>query len=190
MRIPFFPFVVLALVLIARIHAAPAARPNILFVISDDQSFPHASAYGTKWVKTPAFDRIAREGLLFTRAHTPNAKCAPSRASILTGRNSWQLEEAANHTPHFPAKFRGYVEVLAAHGYATGFTGKGWGPGDPGQIEGKSRQLTGPAFNQIKASGPTPVMSTIDYAANFADFLAKKKPDQPFCFWFAAQEPH
>jgi arylsulfatase A-like enzyme len=167
-----------------------ADRPNILFVISDDQSYPHAGAYGTKWVKTPAFDRIAREGLLFTRAYTPNAKCAPSRASILTGRNSWQLEAAANHTPYFPAKFRGYVEVLGAHGYATGFTGKGWGPGDAGQIDGKPRQLAGPAFNRIKADAPTPAMSTIDYAANFADFLAKKKPDQPFCFWFGAQEPH
>ncbi|MFT5496404.1 MAG: N-sulfoglucosamine sulfohydrolase, partial [Kiritimatiellia bacterium] len=45
-------------------------RPNILFCISDDQSFPHASAYGTTWVKTPAFDRVAREGVLFTRAYT------------------------------------------------------------------------------------------------------------------------
>src|SRR5688572_12341776 len=102
---PFFLF--FALVLAASLHAAPAARPNILFVISDDQSFPHASAYGTKWVKTPAFDRVAREGLLFMRAYTPNSKCAPSRAIVLTGRNSWQLEEAANHTSNFPAKFRG-----------------------------------------------------------------------------------
>ncbi|MES2695912.1 MAG: sulfatase-like hydrolase/transferase, partial [Verrucomicrobiota bacterium] len=106
----------------------------MLFCISDDQSFPHASAYGTTWVKTPAFDRVAREGLLFMRAYTPNAKCAPSRASILTGRYSWQLEEAANHSPDFPAKFRTFMEALAAHGYATGWTGKGWSPGDPGQV--------------------------------------------------------
>ena len=69
-------------------------------------------AYGTDWVTTPAFDRVAREGLLFQRAYTPNAKCAPSRACILTGRNSWQLEEAANHSPNFPAKFVSFVEVL------------------------------------------------------------------------------
>ena len=55
--------------------------PNILFCIADDWSWPHAGAYGCAWVKTPAFDRVAREGLLFTRAYTPNAKCAPSRAS-------------------------------------------------------------------------------------------------------------
>lgn len=74
-----------------------AVRPNILFVISDDQSFPHASAYGCKWVKTPAFDRVAEHGLLFMNCYTPNAKCAPSRSSVATGRNSWQLEEARNY---------------------------------------------------------------------------------------------
>ena len=75
--------------------------PNILFAISDDQSFPHASAYGSSWVITPAFDRVAKDGLLFYKAYTPNAKCSPSRACILTGRNSWLLEEAANHVPFF-----------------------------------------------------------------------------------------
>ena len=79
-------------------HAfAAGTKPNILFAIADDASYPHMSAYGCQWVETPAFDRVAREGLLFTRAYTPNAKCAPSRACILTGRNSWQLKEACNH---------------------------------------------------------------------------------------------
>ena len=104
-------------------------RPNILFAIADDWSFGHAGAYGAKWVKTPAFDRVARDGALFTRAYTPNAKCAPSRAIILTGRNSWQLEEAANHIPFFPAKFKTWAETLGEKGYFTGLTAKGWGPG-------------------------------------------------------------
>src|SRR5687767_7797660 len=56
--------------------------PNILFAIADDWG-PHAGAYGTPWVKTPAFDRVAREGLLFKNAYTPMAKCAPSRAILL-----------------------------------------------------------------------------------------------------------
>ena len=86
--------------------------PNILFVISDDQSYPHASIYGTKWVKTPGFDRIASQGLLFKHAYTTNAKCSPSRSTILTGRDSWLLEEAANHVPFFPEKFLTFPEVL------------------------------------------------------------------------------
>jgi len=90
----------------------PAHPPNILFAIADDASFPHMGAYGTDWVDTPAFDQVAHEDLLFTRAYTPNAKCAPSRASILTGRNSWQLEAAANHWPYFPAAFKTYAEAL------------------------------------------------------------------------------
>jgi hypothetical protein len=62
------------------------SRPNVLFAIADDWSFGHASVYGAKWVRTPAIDRVARDGVLFTRAHTPNAKCAPPRAILLTGR--------------------------------------------------------------------------------------------------------
>lgn len=77
-------------------------------------SYPHTGAYGTDWIKTPGFDRVAKEGLLFTRAYTPNAKCSPSRSIIITGRNSWQLEEAANHVPFFPEKFLSHVEVLGA----------------------------------------------------------------------------
>jgi arylsulfatase A-like enzyme len=58
------------------VSAAEAVRPNILFVIADDWG-RHAGAYGTTWVRTPGFDRVAREGLLFHHAYTPNAKCAP-----------------------------------------------------------------------------------------------------------------
>lgn len=100
-----------------------------MFAISDDQSFPHAGAYGTNWVVTPAFVRVADEGLLFYNAYTPNAKCSPSRSILLTGRNSWQLEEAANHVPFFPAKFKTIAESLKENGYFTGYTGKGWEPG-------------------------------------------------------------
>src|SRR3954465_8790809 len=85
--------------------AAEAKRPNILFVISDDWSYGHAGAYGARWVKTPAFDRVAREGALFSNAFTNTPKCSPCRASILTGRNTWQLEEAMCHNGLFPAKW-------------------------------------------------------------------------------------
>ena len=61
------------------------ARPNVLFCIMDDASWAHMSAYGCEWVETPAFDRLAADGILFMNAYTPNAKCAPSRSSILTG---------------------------------------------------------------------------------------------------------
>ncbi len=182
---------ILSLVLCSSAVAAMADdRPNILFAISDDQSFPHTSAYGTEWVETPAFDRVAREGLLFARCYTPNAKCAPSRACLLTGRNSWQLEEAANHWCYFPAKFPTYVEVLGSHGYATGMTGKGWAPGVALDATGKKRQMAGQPFASKKAKPPTPAISNNDYSANFNDFLDTVADDQPFCFWYGATEPH
>ena len=135
-------------------------KPNILFCIADDASFPHMSAYGCDWVNTPNFDRIAREGILFTNAYTPNAKCSPSRACIITGRNPWQLEEAANHIPHFPQKFRSFMEVLGENGYHTGFTGKGWSPGNPGKNGDGKRLLTGKPYNESKLNPPTKSISS------------------------------
>ncbi len=165
-------------------------KPNILFCIADDAGYPHFGAYGTKWVNTPAFDRVAKEGLLFERAYTCNAKSAPSRASIITGRNSWQLEEAANHWAMFPAKFKSYPEALSENGYYVGTTGKGWGPGYAKDSIGQNRQLTGKVWNEIKLEPHTSGISNIDYAANFKAFLANKPKDQPFCFWYGALEPH
>ena len=100
------------------VHAAD--RPNILFCISDDQSFPHASAYGTTWVQTPAFDEVAGRGVLFSNAVAGSPGCAPSRATILTGRPHWQLEEAGTHASYFPTKFQVFPSLLSAAGYHTG----------------------------------------------------------------------
>ena len=165
-------------------------RPNILFAIADDWGFGHAGAYGCKWVRTPAFDRVAREGILFTRAYTPNAKCAPCRAIILTGRNSWQLEQAANHMNYFPAKFKGWVEALSENGYHVGYTGKGWGPGIAKNAEGKGRMLTGKAYSRRKAKPPAGGISANDYAANFDDFLDSVPKGKPWAFWYGTTEPH
>jgi len=165
-------------------------RLNILFCMADDASWPHMGAYGCRWIRTPGFDRVARNGVLFTRAYTPNAKCAPSRACILTGRNSWQLEEAANHWPYFPAKFKTYPEALTEHGYHVGFTGKGWAPGIAGKINGRPRHLAGKPYQSRKVTPPTKQISSKDYYANFLDFLDIKPQDQPFCFWYGGHEPH
>lgn len=146
-------------------------RPNILFAIGDDISYPHMSAYGCTFVNTPAFDRVAADGILFTNAYTPNAKSAPSRACIITGRNSWQLEEAGNHVPYFPEKFRSFVEVLDEQGYTTGYTAKGWAPGVALDSAGTPRLLTGSPFNKFKTQPPAAGISANDYAANFEDFL-------------------
>ncbi|MDF1816861.1 MAG: sulfatase [Verrucomicrobiales bacterium] len=170
--------------------SAEETRPNILLAIADDWSFGHAGAYGCDWVKTPNFDRLAAEGVLFTRAYTPNAKCAPSRAIILTGRYSWQLEEAGNHMAIFPPKFGGYVERLAADGYMTGYTGKGWGPGIANDSDGKQRKITGKAYQKVKLKPHAKAISATDYAGNFSVFLDEVPDGQPWAFWFGTLEPH
>ena len=182
----------LFLIPFAGLGAAPkkVQHPNILFCIADDQSFPHAGAYGCPWIKTPSFDRVAKQGVLFTNAFTPNAKCAPSRSCILTGRTSWQLEAAANHVPYFPLKFKTYAESLIENGYHVGYTAKGWAPGDPGMIDGKKRELLGQAFSSKKLAPPAKFISEIDYVANFEAFLKDNPNGKPFCFWFGSTEPH
>lgn len=170
--------------------AAADDRPNILFCIADDASCPHFGAYGCDWVRTPGFDRVARDGILFRNAYTPNAKCAPSRSCILTGRNSWQLEAAANHICFFPPRFRVYTEVLAEHGYAVGKTGKGWGPGVARDTAGRPRQMAGKPYDRRRTRPPAGAISSIDYAANFSDFLDEVPREQPWCFWYGGYEPH
>ena len=164
--------------------------PNILFAIADDASYPHMGAYGCDWIETPAFDKVANQGILFNNCYTPNAKCAPSRACILTGRNSWQLEEAVNHVPFFPTKFKTYAEALTENGYHVGYTAKGWAPGIADDENGIPRQLTGKAFNRHKTTPPAKFISINDYAANFQDFLNQRPVGQPFCFWYGSTEPH
>lgn len=170
-------------------HAVEASRPNILFAIADDWGL-HAGAYGTRWVKTPAFDRVSREGVLFKNAYTPQAKCAPSRAIVLTGRHLWQNEEAGNHLAFFPPNFKSWPEVLLEKGWHTGITGKGWGPGIASDPDGKPRPITGKPFNQRKAEATTKAMSGIDYASNFNDFLDATPKDVPWAFWYGCHEPH
>ncbi len=163
-------------------------RPNILFAISDDQSWPHCGAYGDRGVKTPAFDRCAREGVLFSNAYVAAPSCAPSRGSILTGLPFYRLGPGCMNHAEFPRNLKVYPEILEKAGYFTGCTGKGWGPGN-WRKTGWPHNPAGKTFNRIRKPCPAG-MSKVDYAANFAEFLALRPKDKPFCFWYGAMEPH
>src|SRR5690625_283260 len=95
-------------------------RPNILFIVSDDQGYPYASAYGCKFVNTPNFDSIAHQGILFTHFFVDAPQCSPSRASILTGQHIWQIGPAGTHASIFPAGLPVYTDILKEHGYQVG----------------------------------------------------------------------
>lgn len=165
-------------------QAASGDRPNVLIAISDDQSWLHASAYGSRMVQSPNFDRVAREGVLFTQAFAGSPGCSPSRAALLTGRNTWQIEHAGTHASYFHPKYETFPDRLAQSGYAVGSTGKGWGPGDFKKL-GREHNPAGP---RITAKDPSGKLSP--YAAAFQKFLQNRPADQPFCFWFGSTDPH
>ncbi len=158
-----------------------SAKPNVLFIIADDASRHFGEAYGCNWVKTPNIDRLAKQGLVFDNAYTPTSKCAPSRAAILTGRNPWQLEDAANHQPYFPSKFMAFSEALAKVGIQTGAAGKTWGPGEAKLADGSQRDF---------ALGGSGVKNENNPGAGLTAFLKKRAPGTPFFYWFGSHNPH
>lgn len=170
--------------------AAQSDRPNILFAISDDQSWMHASAYGDKATRTPAFDRVAREGVLFHYAYTAAPSCAPSRSAILTGRHIWELEEGGILLGILREKFGAFTLRLQDRGYELGATGKTWGPGD---LEGWTLDtIFGKrvSSHQIPENERLDGLNPADYAANFEEFFEERNPDKPFFFWLGTTEPH
>ncbi len=165
-------------------------RPNILFIMSDDQSWLDVGIYGCEAVKTPVFDQLAREGALFMNVFATSAGCAPSRASILTGRFPWELEEAGTHFSNFPRHLEVYPDILDSNGYEVGFTGKGWGPGDY-KVTGWEHNPAGPEFNDILwDSLPYTGIHRYDIASNFREFLANRDTTKPFSMWIGSREPH
>lgn len=168
-------------------HDVKSDKPNILFIIADDASRNSMGIYGSEYVNTPHFDRLAKEGILFTHAYSNNPKCAPARASLLTGRYSWQLEEAVVHRPLMPEKWMFYPELLEENGYFTGFTGKGWAPGLWRRGENNP---AGKSYDSLTLNPPYNGISNKDYSGNFELFLKAKEEDKPFCFWLGTHEPH
>lgn len=170
--------------------AEKVQRPNILFAIADDWSWPHAGAYGAKGVLTPHFDRVAAEGVLFENTFTVAPQCSPNRAATLTCRNIWQIEEAGTHASIFPNKYTVFPDMLERAGYHIGYTNKGWGPGD-WKRGGWERNPAGPAYNgKVLDEVPYDGIKRIDYAGNFEAFLDARPEGSPFFFWYGASEPH
>lgn len=154
--------------------AAPQAadeRPSILFALADDWAWPHAGVYGDTVVKTPHFDRVAKEGVLFSQVFCASPSCTPSRAAILTGQHIHRLEDSGNLWSLMPTRFETYPDLLEKQGYTIGLWGKGWGPGDF-KAGGRSRNPAGPAFK------------------SFPEFLKTVPAGKPFCFWFGHKDPH
>lgn len=108
----------------AVLRGATDSRPNIIFIMSDDHAATAISAYDRSLVSTPNLDRIAKEGVRFTRAFCTNGICGPSRAVILTGLYSHVNGVMMNETTPLPDELTTFPELFQAAGYQTALIGK------------------------------------------------------------------
>jgi arylsulfatase A-like enzyme len=152
------------------ISAVAADRPNILICVADDWGWPHAGVYGDAVVKTPVFDRLAGEGVVFSHAFVSSPSCTPSRNSILTGQEFYRLGEGANLWSTLEVRHPNFLSLLEASGYEIAHYRKAWGPGKFAE-GGYERHPMGPW------KGPE-------------RFLKEWDRTGPFCYWFGSHDPH
>jgi arylsulfatase A-like enzyme len=131
-----------ALALIAL--ASPAARsaerpPNLLLIVADDLGYGDLGAYGQARIATPNLDRLAAQGVRFTRAYSGSTVCAPSRCALMTGLHTGHARVRGNARVPLAVEDVTVAEVLQSAGYATGLVGK-WGLGEPDSTGVPNRQ--------------------------------------------------
>jgi arylsulfatase A-like enzyme len=122
---------------------SPRTRPNIVFILADDAGIGDFSPYGCKYGSTPNIDRLAAEGMKFTRAYSGSAVCAPSRCVLMTGQHTGHVLRRANQSKigllALPTGQMTVARLLQSAGYATGGFGK-WGLGNPGTTGAAEKQ--------------------------------------------------
>jgi uncharacterized sulfatase len=203
---------------IATDQATSPQRPNVLFAFADDWG-RYASAYAklqpggpSDLVATPHFDRIAREGVLATHAFVNAPSCTPCRSALLSGQYFFRCDrgailQGAVWDPAIPS----WPLLLRDAGYAIGFTYKVWSPGVPrdapfggrefafrkagGRFNGFSQFVTRQARQsdaEVRPQAIADAKQTLydEVAGNFRAFLASRRPDQPFCYWFGPTNCH
>ena len=119
-------------------------KPNVIVIYVDDLGFGDLSCYGSKTIKTPNIDQLARKGLLFTQAHTTSATCTPSRYSLLKGEYAFRRKDTGVATGDasalIPAGQQTVATIFSKAGYNTAVIGKwhlGLGPAGGPNWNGK-----------------------------------------------------
>ncbi|WP_165730753.1 sulfatase [Polaribacter sp. 20A6] len=173
----------------------PQKRPNIIFMMSDDHAYQAISAYSNHLIETPNIDRIANEGVKFTNACVSNSICAPSRATILTGKHTHIHGKVDNVFP-FDESQMTFPQLMQKAGYQTAMFGKlHFGNNPKGIDEFKilpgQGQYYNPDFNtndgRITVEGyVTDIIMdmTLNWLKN------DRKEDKPFMLFSMQKAPH
>lgn len=170
-------------------------RPNIIFIMSDDHAYQAISAYDERLISTPNIDRLAREGMLFTNASVTNSICAPSRATILTGKHAHIHGKIDNVFP-FDTTNITFPQILHDNGYQTAMFGKlHFGNNPKGFDEFKILPGQGDYYNPdfITSEGDTSIQGyvtdiitdmTLDWLGN------RREEDKPFMLFYLHKASH
>ncbi|MCP4608370.1 MAG: sulfatase-like hydrolase/transferase [Planctomycetes bacterium] len=178
-------------------------RPNVVIIVGDDWAHMDLGSAGHRLLQTPNLDRLAREGVRFTRAFTPNPICTPSRAALLTGQDCWTngcyffgmpIRSQSNH----------FAQLFSEEGYETFYTGKwhndglpsqrgftsgkyigGGGPGSDGHSKPNVRDFGGGNKHQIER------FDSELFTDAAVEFIDSHRPDsKPFLLFVSYMTPH
>ena len=173
----------------------PKPLPNILFIMSDDHAYQAISAYDTRLIQTPNIDRLANEGMLFTNACVANSICAPSRATILTGKHSHINGKIDNRFP-FDTNNVPFPQLFQHAGYQTAMYGKLHFGNKPKEVDdfmilpGQGNYIN-PSF--ITKTGDTTISGYVtdiitDLTLKWLD--NKRDTARPFMLMYLHKAPH
>lgn len=150
------------------VSAQPRAEdpPNIVLLLSDDQSRPDLGCYGNPAVRTPALDQLASEGMRFNRAYVTSSSCSPSRGSLFTGRSPHATGSSKLHVWVLP-EIDNLLSLLKAQGYHFG------------------------AYRKLHQDNYSEGFDFYgDEDAPLDAFFDERPEDRPFFLWFGSNEPH
>ncbi len=183
----------LSLLFASVVAVAAADKPNVLFILSDDHSYPYLSCYGDGNVRTPVIDKLASEGIKFRKFFTSAPQCVPSRAAYLSGRSPVAARITRFSSP-LPRDVITFPEVLKQEaGYYVGVVGRVYhldgSPGKGAEELGKFMEAGGyRTFKDrydVVQTGSDPV--AVEQATAF---LEGRPKDRPFCLWVNFSDPH
>ncbi len=192
--------------------AAASEKPNLLFLFADDWG-RHASLLRETEgpgsihdaVRTPNFDRLAREGVFFRNAHVSAPSCTPCRSALLTGQHFWRTGTGSIlRGATWDASLPSFPLLLQEAGYRIGYTYKVWGPGTPANAPFTKAQAymgRGNQFNRFSQNATRMVAEGRSFEeakaallaearGNFQDFLDAQEGDGPWLYWFGPTNVH